>query len=302
MTTAKDNSDSGLLLEPTERPHQSSIFDVLRHDPMLEMSQQWRELQITDQQRWTRYYLLPILKPFCISLIWLIKLLKRIAAIFRLNLGSERLLNSLSLFFLKRCVSPEAQEILLRHLALENILVHFVAQNSAASDVSVTYLRPQHINELGDVAGMNATLFHDTIILNFFVDLGKSQDAKLFRKIPLKNIDFSMLELPEFNIDHTNSGKWINLDMESSLYIIVLFLILLFTDKQIEDSVNSLFLDESLMKIVSNLTGDPSFRSWTLTPFTSHLHIPFDITDSLHKHIKVYEHAFTKLKTLQAKQ
>lgn len=287
------------LTEPTSRPHQSTIFDVLRHDPMLELSTEWRELQIKDSRRWTRYFILPILKPTCIALIWSIKIVKRIATIFNIKLGSERALNFLSLFFMHRFVSPEAQEILLRHLALENILIQFIAKNSGATDVSPSYLRPQQIDELGDVAGMNATLLHDTIILNFFVDLGKSKDANLFSIIPLKDIDFSMLELPEFHIDHTGKGKLINLDMESTIYIVVLFLVLLFDDKLMETSANSLFLDESLMKILTNLTGDASFRFWTLTPFTSYLHMPFDLTDKLHKHIKVYEHAFTKLKQLQ---
>lgn len=302
MENDKILSDSNFLTEPAERPHQSTIFDVLRYDPMLEMPDQWRKLQIKDQQRWTRYFLLPILKPLCIILIWLIKVIKRIASIFNITLGSERMLNFLSLFFMQKCVSPEAQEILLRHLSLENILVHFIAKNSAASDISVTYLRPQHVNQLGDVAGMNATLFHDTIILNFFVDLGKSQDANLFESLPLNDIDFSMLKLPEFQIERTGKGKLINLDMESSIYLVVLFLVLLFDDKQMESSANSLFLDESMMKILSNLTGDSSFRFWTLTPFTSYLHIPLDLTNALHQHIKVYEHAFTKLKRLQTQR
>lgn len=298
----KFRSDFVRMSDPINRPHQSTIFDVLRHDPMLEMSDQWRELLIKDQQRWTRYFLLPILKPLCISLIWLIKFIKRVALIFKVTLGSERLLNVLSLFFMQKFVSPEAQEILLRHLSLENILIHFVAENSSASDITINYLRPQHINQLGDVAGMNATLLHDTIILNFIVDLGKSKDANLYEPVACKEIDFSMLELPEFEIDRTSKGKWVNLDLESSLYIVVLFLVLLFDDKQMESSANSLFLDESLMKILSNLTGDSSFRFWTLTPFTTYLRIPLDLTDALHKHIKVYEHAFSRLKQLQKKQ
>ncbi len=294
--------NSAPLIEPTERPNQSTIFDVLRHDPMLELPAQWRELQIKDSQRWTRYYILPILKPACITLIWLIKIVKRIASIFRISLQSERLLNFLSLFFMNRFVSPEAQEILLRHLSLENILVHFVVKNSNATDVSVTHLRPQQISQLGDVAGMNATLLHDTIILNLFVELGGSKSANLMDKIAINEIDFSMLQVPEFKIDRSRKGKLINLDFESTIYIVVLFLVLLFSDKQMESSANSLFLDESLMKILSNLTGDNSFRSWTITPFTSYLRMPFDLTDALHKHIKTYEHAYSRLKQIQAKQ
>lgn len=287
------------ITEPDARPHQSSIFDVLRNDPMLEMPRQWRELQIKDSQRWTRYFVLPVLKPLCIFLIWFVKIIKRIVSLFGIALGSERLLNYLSLVFVRRFVSPEAQEILLRHLSLENILIHFAVKNSGATDVPVSYLRPQRIDELGDVAGMNATLLHDTIVLNLFVDLGKSSDANLVDKIPYEDLDFSMLQLPEFKIDRPGKGKFINLDLESTIYIVVLFLVLLFDDKQMESSANSLFLDESLMKILSNLTGDMSFRFWTLTPFTSYWHMPLDLTAALHKHIKVYEHAFSKLKQLE---
>ena len=200
---------------------------------------------------------------------------------------------------MKYFVSPEAQEMFYRHFSVENALVHFVIQNSGARNIPSVTLRPCCPEQLGDVAGTNATLMHDTIILNLFADLGRSADVDITSKRQLGDMDFSALQLSEFTIYSNNPGRLINLDFESSLYITVMVIALCFTYQQLENAVGSLFLDKSLMHCLANLTGDNSFGFWAVAAPGEHLHFPLDPADYLHRHIVIHEYAYHQLQQLQ---
>ncbi len=271
-----------------ERLHQFTLEQVLAANPMSPLPAGWRQAQQLDHARFSRRYLLPVIKPLSIGLIWGIKLIKRLCP---WRLGSEALLNWLSVWFVQSCLSPQAQEMLLRHLAIENALVQFVARNCGATDISAPYLRPSGAHELGQTQGMNTTLMHDTIIVNLFVDLGKKsafQSHQPFQAGPLNLVD---LELPEFQL----STNRINLDAVSSIYLISLFLVLLFDEVTLERSVHSLYLDDSLMSCLSQLTGDVTFKQWSPGPFVDVMRFPLDVADLLLKHIKICEYAYAHL-------
>jgi hypothetical protein len=293
------NNDQITFPQPKQRLNQPNIETIIEADSLSNLSPDWRKLTSADHKRWSRRYLLPPLKIICLLIGWTTLMIKRVVPI---QLGSERFLNWLSQVFMKYFASPEAQEMLYRHFSVENALVHFVIQNSSATDITSFTLRPNSPEQLGDVAGTNATLLHDTIILNLFADLNKSVDADITTSKQPLDIDFSALNLPKFNICSNNPGRVVNLDFESCLYITVMVLTLCFTYRQIQNAVGSLSLDENLMKCLAILTGDNTFRFWTVSAPSSHVHIPLNPADYLHKHIIIHEYAFFRLKQLQLQQ
>ena len=283
---------------PNQTLH-SDITDVIKEDVFSPLSLEWRKLQRADHKRWSRRYLLPLIKIACLSLSWITLIFKRLIP---LQLGSERLLNKLSCFFMKYCVSPEAQMMLYRHFSVESALVHFIAHNSGARDIQLPILKPTCPEQLGDINGTNATLLHDTIILNLFAGLSKSKSTQIAFGSKVQKMEFSGFDLPEFSIHKTNIGRLVNLDFESCLYITVLVLTLCFTRKQIENAVGSLFLDTSLMTCLANLTGSRDFKQWTVFAPGEPLQIPLDPASYLYKHILIHEYAYNQLQQLQAKQ
>ena len=296
--TALDKATVNLPESPRQL-EQPDISDIIQSDRLSPLSPGWRRLQHADHNRWTKRYLLPAIKVTCLLVSWITLLFKRLIP---LPIGSERLLNWLSQLFMKYVVSPEAQEMLYRHFSVENALVHFAIQNSGAKDIQLVTLRPNSPEQLGNVAGTNATLMHDRIILNLFADLGKSQDADTTSRRRLSDMDFSALQLPEFKIYSNNPGRLLNLDFESSLYITVMVIALCFTYKQLENAVGSLFLDRSLMQYLTNLTGINNFRFWALSALGEHPHVPLDPADYLHRHILIHEYAYYQLQQLQTQQ
>ena len=281
------------------RAHQPTYLDVVKHDPMLHALPEWREAQIKDHSRWTRWYLFPTVKYLAIALMWVTRVIKRIMPF---EIGSERALNFLSIWFMRECMAPEGQEIIYRHFALENIIMRFINNNCGAKNIPDFTLMPNGCDEMGDAGGMNITLLHDANVLNFIMDLGQEEGVNLEDQVPLQELDFSGLELPELNIEKDESKRLMNLDFQTGLYIMVLFLVFLLDEKTQESSANSLTLDESLMNILSNLTGDSMFRHWSPMPYLNWVHWPLDPAKGLQHHILAFEYAYTRLLKSKEKQ
>lgn len=296
---AKEQQANDSIEKKCIRAEQPTYQDVVRHDPMLFVPKEWREAQLRDYDRWTRKFLFPTVKVLCIVMMWATRVVKRILPF---ALKSEKALNFLSEWFMKNCVSPETEEVIYRHFALESHLVNFLIRNTGDPSIPTYQLTPTSWEEMGDAGGMNVTLLHDCNILNLFIELGQSEKANLHDQVPLKKLDFSGLEIPELKIDPDESKRLINLDLSTSLYIMVMFLVFLLDEDTQDHSANSLNLDESLMHALANITGDELFRRWSPGPFANWIRWPLDPAQGLHKHILICEYAYTRLMQLKEQQ
>jgi hypothetical protein len=268
-----------------------SIWDAMAADPLLHVDDCSRALQVTDSRRWTRRHLRPVTRLLCMVVVWTALFVKR--TIPPLRRGSEQVLNRLGPRFLLRCASPEALELVLRHFAIETQLVNFVARNSGG-DVPEVDLLPRRAAELGDWNGMNAVVRHDANIFNLFIDLGRSPAADVHTARQPDRLDLSMLRMPELDLD-PGVRRWLKLDLQSTLDVIVATLAVLMDHDTAERAVNSLQLDESLLAAIANLTGDPVFRTWAPIKFTNWVGMTGDVGRDLHWHFVVTEYAHTRL-------
>jgi len=74
------------------------------------------------------------------------------------------------------------------------------------------------------------------------------------------------------------------------------------TEREYERAVCSFQLDESLMAMLANLTGDDAFRGWTPMKFFPFLYIPWDVPRLLFWHCVVHEYAHGRLVEAWAEQ
>ena len=282
------------LFDPqkSSRDYAPSYFDTVRWDPTLHLPKSWREQQLKDQSRWTRKYLLPLVKVICWTLIKITRVIKRVSPV---KIFSWKALNFLSTWFVNNCMSAESQHMLFRHFALEASVVNFIADNSKATDVAKVDLYPISPDQLGDVGGFNATLLHDCNVMNLFIDLGKSKDANIYETIKKEDIDFSSLILPEAKVEEDGRKRLMNLDLETSLYIMILFLVLLFDEDVAESAANSLSLDEGILTILSTMTGDNQYQNWSPYRYTNLVFWPNDPALGLQKHMVIFEYIYTRL-------
>ena len=146
---------------------------------------------------------------------------------------------------------------LVRHFHVESNLINFVARNAGGTGIEeANNNKPNGPQDLGDVDGVNATILHDANMFNFIVDIGHAEGANLTEQIPLEKIDFSALEFPEPEVE--THGRFLNLDFESTLYLIVAFMTTFLPEDTAESAANSLELDESLcisLRTIPEMTG-----------------------------------------------
>jgi hypothetical protein len=266
-----------------------SIWEALAVDPTMPIPADSRAVQIRNLRRGSRRHLRPVLSVVCRLMIVVTLGIKRIGPLQRL--GSERVLNWLGPRFLRRCCSPETLETVLRHFVIESQLINVVARNSGAEDVATVALMPIRAADIADDHGLNAVIRHDANIFNLVIDLGHSVDADLSAR---DQLDLSGLDVPAFDLD-PDVRRWINLDLESALEVMCVALALFMDFPTAERAINSFQLDESLLAAVSDLTGDPVYRTWAPVKFPNWLGTSGRVARDLHWHMIVNEYAHTRL-------
>lgn len=296
MTCTVDVLDQRIFSPTTT---QSAVFDrrdpcwlaTMRVDPSLEIDEASMSEQIRDYERPSRRYLLPIVRPLSMLGAHLVLFVKNFLPF---EFASQAALISLGSWFLHRFASPETLGIILRHYAIETNLINFVARNCGAADVKEVDLLPRTIDDLGDVNGLSSVVQHDINIYNLVLDIGFSKTANVKDKRPLEELDFSCLNIPDFS-GAKSRGRWMNLDLDTSLYILLFFLALFLTRRETERAVNSFQLDATLLGFIGNLTGDPAFYAWAPMKYTNWLGKNWDIGRDLHCHMIANEYAHSRL-------
>lgn len=81
-----------------------------------------------------------------------------------------RTMDWLCVWFLRRFVSPDAVELLIRHFVVETNLINFVIRNTPA-DIETMTLRPETLAGLGD----QAVVEHDVNVYDVLIALDAEQ-------------------------------------------------------------------------------------------------------------------------------
>lgn len=263
-------------------------FEAIRADPAMPLSARAAELLHRDLQRWSRRYLRPMTRVFSLVTVWAIVTMKRLLPF---QFSSHRLLDRLSVWFLRHCVSREGGELLLRHFIVETALIRFVARNCGLPDIPEPDLMPTQFEGLLE----HAVIRHDIHMYRMVIDVGeKLRAAGKFRCDRRESPDFSMLAVPIIAPDEERL-RIIKLDLGTALYLMNIPFALLTTEDIYEQAVNSFQLDDSLLSHIADITGDSLFRSWGTHRSLSWLEIHRDVPRELHRHAIVHEQAHTHL-------
>lgn len=265
--------------------------DAVMADPHLPISEHERKVYLADTQRTSTRILLPIIRFFIVIGIHIVRFVKRILPI---KIRSHTLLNRLGVWFMRDLISKQALEYIIRHFQYESALINFVADNCGSDHVARVDLMPSRVDELGDHQGTNAIVLHDINIYNHIIDTGASHDVNVTQKIDRANMDFSSLTLPAIDVEKDHV-RWLNLDIETSAYIMVFFLVLFLSDEEGERAALSLQFDESLMKSLSCMTGDDYYQHLCPMKYTHWLRYHFDVVKDLRWHMMTIDYAYNHL-------
>jgi len=270
-----------------------NLYEAFLYAPNLCVADSDQVRQNRDLRRLSRRYLYPLIRVVSIPIIKIIIAIKRLIP----KLGSEWALNKLGVWFIKRMLSPEAGYYFIQHFHIESNIINFISSNCDSDNIEKVALYPRTIDDLGEHLGVNAILQHDINLYNAVLDIGLSKHPIYGQN--QKNLDYSMLIMHDIEVDE-EKDRIVNLDMDSGLYIMAIFMALFFTDKQIELAITSLQFDESLLVTLAKLTGSNRFLTWTPMKFTNWLGYTSDPVRDLRWHMMTLEYAHNHLLQLRS--
>ena len=262
------------------------MSSVPLYDSTRPISDDVRALTSRDLGRWSHGVLLPFARAVSLSMVALIRLVKRVLPFqFRWHRG----IDVLCVWFIRHFVSADAAELLARHFIVETNLLAFIAGN-CGKDVREPTLRPSTIAALGN----HAVIDHDLAVYTLVNDVALAGADVV---MPRDGLDFGALQVPVIDAERIR-GRWLELDVQTALYLMNVPFCLFTTEAEYARAVNSFRLDEDICAMLAGLTGDPIFRTWTPVSVPTWIAGSRDVPGELFWHAAVCEYAHTRLEQL----
>ncbi|WP_434741695.1 DUF6999 family protein [Micromonospora sp. SH-82] len=273
-----------------------SVWDAIMSDPTVPISRRTLELVVRDQQRWSRTWLLPWVRILSRLAVTLISVVKRVLPG---QLRAHTTMDTLCVWFLRNFVSPEAGELLIRHFVVETQLLNFVVRNANVSGQHEVDLLPTNLRELGD----RAVIEHDLNVYDVLIALGRAAappgGAPGDLPRPAGPLDTSMLTVPRLDTE-PGRRRWLNIDIQTALYLMNVPFALCLTSEEYRRAVHSMRLDISLLGLLTQLTGDPTFLAWRPGGSVLRVDSTVDVPRAVYEHAVICEYAYARLIRLRA--
>jgi hypothetical protein len=235
-----------------------TVWTAMLADPTIPVDRETLRKVVQDQRSWSRQWIYPIARPVSLTLVWLIRVAKRFAP---QRLSAHATMDRLCVWFLRRCVSPIAGELLIRHFLIETNLLNFIVRNAHVPGVREVTLRPTTLRELGD----RAVITHDINVYEVLIGLGvdSRSGGPLDRRAAAdrSRLDYRMLTMPAVDAS-PQRRRLLNLDIQTALCLMNIPFALCLTGEEYRRAVHSMRLDESLLTLLADLTGDETFLRW----------------------------------------
>ncbi|SFK12152.1 hypothetical protein [Cellulomonas sp. KH9] len=264
-----------------------SMWEAIFADPSVPLDRAVVRQIIDDQRRPSRRWLYPLAMVLSRVLVTIIRVLKRVLPFRWMPLGT---MDFLCVWFLRRCVSPDAVDLLLRHFVIETNLVNFIIRNTPVGIEPVT-LRPESLSELGD----QAVVEHDVNVYDVLIALDV---VPLVARDPL---DFRQLDIPPLDAER-HRRRLVRLDIQTALCFMNIPFSLALSSEEYRRAVHSMRFDDSFLEILAVITGDDTFRHWKLAGMSLWMDSNVDVPRMVYRHALVCEYAHAQLVKLAGGQ
>ncbi|MCD0442923.1 hypothetical protein LO763_04695 [Glycomyces sp. A-F 0318] len=259
------------------------LWDAVVADPSVPLEREVVRMIAEDQRGWTRTWLYPVARPVSRVLAVVIVVLKRLTPV---RWTAHRLMDRLCIWFLRRFVSPLAVELLIRHFVIETNLLNFIVRNTA-TPIAPVALRPVDLAGLGN----KAVIEHD---VNVYVVLAALDMT------PAGPLDYSGLDMPPLDPE-PRRRRLMRLDVQTALCLMNLPFAACLTPEEYRRAVHSMRFDDSVLAILAEITGDPTFLRWQNGDLSVRADSNTDVPRAVYRHAVVCEYAHAQLCRLAAR-
>jgi hypothetical protein len=281
-------------MSPNERVRaRSPLLAAVAVDNSLPLSPIAAELWLRDIENPLRWLVRPVLQlvfAFLLHVTWALK---------RLPLPQFRahgLLQWTICAFCRNFVSPEANQLILRHFATESNLLNFLRDNSGATDVRPLELYPRTIDDLL----RHTFVEHDQELFRLMRELGPWDHSR--RALSADELDWTHWRPIEL-VDQGHPRRITQvLDFETSHALFMCLFCFLLKRDEYRDSINGFNLDQSIALRIGQLIGDPRVAEMAYNKFPHYIVGPWNLAQRFLMHGFFTEHLHERLEQLRAQR
>lgn len=271
-------------------PQRSPYLQAVAQDNSLPIDPRVAELWLQDIERHTRWVARPLLQLFFATLLHVVWALKRLPLPqFRAHKFLQRTICWFCVYF----VSPEANQLILRHFAVESNILNFLRDNSDSAHPTPLMLYPKSIDEMM----VHTFVLHDQELFRMMRDLGQWKKVTA----PKLRSQFDWSNWREIEIDPSVSEKrWTRvLDFETSHALFMCLFCFLLTAEEYRDAINGFNLDQSIAIRIGQIVNDPTLVELAFNKYPLYLLGPWNLGQRFLMHGFFTEHLHARLEELR---
>jgi hypothetical protein len=273
-----------------QRRPRSPLLQAMAVDNSLPIDPVAVELWIRDLENPFRWIVRPVLQFFLAALLHLTWALKRLPLP---QFRAHGLLQWTICWFCRNFVSPEANQLILRHFATESNLLNFLRDN-AAPGVQPLVLYPQTTDELQRYTFVD----HDQELFRVFREMG----AWDRRRWPVQAAALDWTHWRPVTMGYPDPSRRMTqvLDFETSHVLFKCLFCLLVTAEEYRDAINGFNLDQSIAIRIGHVIGDPSLPELAYNKYPHYLVGPWNLGQRFLMHGFFTEYLHARLEALRS--
>ena len=274
----------------TER---SALLRAVAVDNSIPISPAAVDLWMRDLDNPLRWIVRPILQFLFAALLHLTWALKRLPLP---QFRAHGFLQWTICAFCRNFVSPEANQLILRHFATESNLLNFLRDNSgaAARDVKPLELYPRGVDDMLT----HTFVDHDQELFRVMRELGRWDHGRAAARAT--DLDWSHWR-PVDIADQGHPRRFTQvLDFETSHALFMCLFCFLLTRDEYRDAINGFNLDQSIAIRIGQLIGDPTVAEMAYNKYPHYMVGPWNLGQRFLMHGFFTEYLHERLEQFRA--
>ncbi len=275
----------------SRKQHDRSPFlQAVTVDDAIPIDPEALELWLADLDRRSRWIIRPVLQFFFATVLHITWALKRLPLP---QFRAHSVLQRLICYFCNYFVSPEANQLIIRHFVTESNILNFMQENMQRDDVAPLTLYPKNINEML----RHTFVDHDQELFRILRELGASDRSAW--PIAHEDLKWDLWRPIEID-DSVRKGRWRQvLDFETSHALFMCLFCFLLTAEEYRDAINGFNLDQSIAIKIGQIIGDPSLAEIAYNKFPLYLVGPWNLGERFLMHGFFTENLHARLEEIR---
>jgi hypothetical protein len=278
------------MIARAKRGARSAYLEAVEADDAIPIDPQAVRLWMADLDRRTRWIVRPLLQFFFAVILHITWALKRLPLP---QFRAHKTLQRLICFFCKYFVSPEANELIIRHYTTESNILNFLNENLDGPEVAPLELYPTKVSDMLT----HSFVEHDQELFRVMRDFGPTDRSSW----PIATSDLKWTLWRPMHIDESvRQRRWTQvLDFETSHALFMALFCFLLTAEEYRDAINGFNLDQSIAIKIGDMIGDPGLVELAYNKYPLYMVGPWNLGQRFLMHGFFTEYLHARLEMLR---